>query len=51
MSSTVFLDDTLSYVYVGDHGPYLPPKDPIAANYGRLLAGMYGITEINEHKM
>ncbi|XP_054280613.1 nonsense-mediated mRNA decay factor SMG8 [Macrosteles quadrilineatus] len=40
----------LPYVYVGDQGPYLPPKDPIPANYGRLLAGMYGISEITDTK-
>nr|CAD7597733.1 unnamed protein product [Timema genevievae] len=34
------------YVYVGDHGPYVTPKEPVPLNYGRLLAGMYSITEV-----
>nr|CAD7392788.1 unnamed protein product [Timema cristinae] len=36
----------LPYVYVGDHGPYVTPKEPVPLNYGRLLAGMYSITEV-----
>lgn len=35
----------ISYVYMGDKGPYLPPKEPVPISHGRLLAGMYGITE------
>lgn len=30
---------------MGDKGPYLPPKEPVPISHGRLLAGMYGITE------
>lgn len=37
----------LPYVYVGEHGPYIPPKEPLPLNYGRLLAGVYGISEIS----
>ncbi|CAH0392401.1 unnamed protein product [Bemisia tabaci] len=36
----------LPYVYAGDRGPYLPPKESPPSNCGRLLAGVYGITEI-----
>ncbi|XP_069701408.1 nonsense-mediated mRNA decay factor SMG8 isoform X3 [Periplaneta americana] len=36
----------LPYVYVGEHGPYVAPKQPVPLNYGRLLAGVYGITEV-----
>ncbi|XP_046388258.1 uncharacterized protein LOC124157509 [Ischnura elegans] len=34
----------LPFVYFGEQGPYLPPKEP--PSYGRLLAGVYGITEM-----
>ncbi|KAK7791770.1 hypothetical protein R5R35_012316 [Gryllus longicercus] len=37
----------LPYVYVGEHGPYIAPKEPVPLNYGRLLAGVYGISEIS----
>jgi len=40
----------ISYVYVGDHGPYIAPKEPVPLSYGRLLAGMYGITEVVPHE-
>ncbi|XP_068084532.1 nonsense-mediated mRNA decay factor SMG8 isoform X2 [Anabrus simplex] len=36
----------LPYVYVGEHGPYISPKEPVPLSYGRLLAGVYGITEV-----
>ncbi|XP_047108247.1 nonsense-mediated mRNA decay factor SMG8 isoform X1 [Schistocerca piceifrons] len=36
----------LPYVYVGDQGPYLAPKEPVPLNYGRLLTDVYGITEV-----
>lgn len=51
LTRAYFLNGMLSYVYVGDHGPYLPPKEPVSPNYGRLLAGMYGITETSDHNM
>ncbi|XP_026284537.1 nonsense-mediated mRNA decay factor SMG8 isoform X3 [Frankliniella occidentalis] len=37
----------LPYVYVGDQGPYISPKEPVPISYGRLLAGMYGIMELS----
>lgn len=40
----------LPYVYAGDRGPYIAPKDPVPPMYGKLLAGMYGITEISDSK-
>ncbi|XP_039282793.1 protein SMG8 [Nilaparvata lugens] len=40
----------LPYVYHGERGPYLPPKDATSQNYGRLLNGMYGISEVIEGK-
>ncbi|XP_011266292.1 protein SMG8 [Camponotus floridanus] len=40
----------LPYVYMGEKGPYLPPKEPVAASHGRLLAGMYGISEVMPEK-
>nr|XP_012220936.1 PREDICTED: protein SMG8 isoform X2 [Linepithema humile] len=36
----------LPYVYMGEKGPYLPPKEPVSPSHGRLLAGMYGISEV-----
>jgi len=33
-------------VYVGEHGPYVAPKQPVPLNFARLLAGVYGITEV-----
>ncbi|PSN57691.1 Protein smg8 [Blattella germanica] len=36
----------LPYVYVGEHGPYVAPKQPVPLSYGRLLSGVYGITEV-----
>ncbi|PNF37753.1 Protein SMG8 [Cryptotermes secundus] len=36
----------LPSVYVGEHGPYVTPKQPVPLSYGRLLAGVYGITEV-----
>lgn len=41
---------TNSYVYVGEKGPYLPPKEPVPISHGRLLAGMYGISEVIHDK-
>ncbi|KAG7212648.1 hypothetical protein KM043_012931 [Ampulex compressa] len=32
----------LPYVYMGEKGPYLAPKEPVPTSHGRLLAGMYG---------
>ncbi|XP_011684996.1 PREDICTED: protein SMG8-like isoform X3 [Wasmannia auropunctata] len=40
----------LPYVYMGEKGPYLPPKEPIPPSHGRLLAGMYGISEVVPEK-
>ncbi|XP_034946459.1 protein SMG8 [Chelonus insularis] len=40
----------LPYVYVGEKGPYLPPKEPVPISHGRLLAGMYGISEVIPEK-
>ncbi|CAL1682174.1 unnamed protein product [Lasius platythorax] len=40
----------LPYVYMGEKGPYLPPKEPVAISQGRLLAGMYGISEVMPEK-
>lgn len=36
----------LPYVYMGEKGPYLAPKEPVPISHGRLLAGMYGISEV-----
>uniref|UniRef100_A0A1B6DBY3 Nonsense-mediated mRNA decay factor SMG8 n=3 Tax=Clastoptera arizonana TaxID=38151 RepID=A0A1B6DBY3_9HEMI len=41
----------LPYVYVGERGTYLPPKDPVPPDYGKLLTGMYGIVEISDNKL
>lgn len=41
------LNNVNSYVYVGDQGPYLPPKESAPLSYGRLLTGVYGITEVS----
>ncbi|XP_025415262.1 protein SMG8 [Sipha flava] len=35
----------LPYVYAGDRGPYLPPKDPSQKNVGKLLKGVYSVAE------
>ncbi|XP_033223576.1 protein SMG8 [Belonocnema kinseyi] len=40
----------LPYVYMGDKGPYLAPKEPVPISHGRLLAGMYGISEVVPEK-
>ncbi|KAL6257681.1 hypothetical protein P5V15_011262 [Pogonomyrmex californicus] len=40
----------LPYVYMGEKGPYLPPKEPVPTSHGRLLAGMYGISEVVPEK-
>lgn len=40
----------LPYVYVGEKGSYLPPKEPVPTSHGRLLAGMYGISEVVPEK-
>lgn len=45
-----FLNKSQSYVYMGEKGPYLPPKEPVAISQGRLLAGMYGISEVMPEK-
>uniref|UniRef100_A0A2S2PTR6 Nonsense-mediated mRNA decay factor SMG8 n=2 Tax=Schizaphis graminum TaxID=13262 RepID=A0A2S2PTR6_SCHGA len=34
----------LPYVYAGDRGPYLPPKEP-SQNQGKLLKGVYSVAE------
>lgn len=39
-----------SYVYMGEKGPYLVPKEPVPTSHGRLLAGMYGISEVVPEK-
>jgi len=33
-----------SYVYAGDRGPYLPPKEP-SQSQGKLLKGVYSVAE------
>lgn len=35
---------------MGEKGPYLPPKEPVSTSHGRLLAGMYGISEVMPEK-
>ncbi|XP_032668556.1 protein SMG8 [Odontomachus brunneus] len=40
----------LPYVYMGEKGPYLVPKEPVPTSHGRLLAGMYGISEVMPEK-
>ncbi|XP_015514721.1 protein SMG8 isoform X1 [Neodiprion lecontei] len=40
----------LPYVYMGEKGPYLAPKEPVPIAHGRLLAGMYGISEVVPEK-
>jgi len=35
---------------MGEKGPYLPPKEPVPPSHGRLLAGMYGISEVVPEK-
>ncbi|KAH0550329.1 protein SMG8 [Cotesia glomerata] len=40
----------LPYVYMGEKGPYLPPKEPVSISHGRLLAGMYSISEVVPEK-
>ncbi|XP_057317890.1 nonsense-mediated mRNA decay factor SMG8 isoform X1 [Microplitis mediator] len=40
----------LPYVYMGEKGPYLVPKEPVSISHGRLLAGMYGISEVVPEK-
>lgn len=50
LSRHFFLNKYQSYVYMGEKGPYLPPKEPVAASHGRLLAGMYGISEVMPEK-
>lgn len=42
---TLFLNLIFSYVYYGDRGAYLPPKEHLP-KYGRLLNGLYGISEV-----
>jgi len=39
-------------VYVGEHGPYVGPNQPVPLNFGRLSPGVYGITEeqVSEEK-
>jgi len=34
-----------SYVYAGDRGPYLPPKEPSQIGQGKLLKGVYSVAE------
>ena len=39
----------LPYVYQSDDGPILPPMEVTAANalnYGYLMAGMFGVSEV-----
>lgn len=38
------------YVYTGEKGPYIAPKEPVPISQGRLLAGMYGISEVVPEK-
>lgn len=45
-----FLNKYQSYVFIGEKGPYLPPKEPVTTSHGRLLAGMYGISEVMPEK-
>ncbi|XP_003701120.1 nonsense-mediated mRNA decay factor SMG8 isoform X2 [Megachile rotundata] len=40
----------LPYVYMDEKGPYLAPKEPVPTSHGRLLAGMYGISEVLPEK-
>ncbi|KAH0955896.1 hypothetical protein HN011_006917 [Eciton burchellii] len=40
----------LPYVYMSEKGPYLPPKEAVSSSHGRLLAGMYGISEVVPEK-
>ncbi|KAK0167296.1 hypothetical protein PV327_004714 [Microctonus hyperodae] len=40
----------LPYVYMSEKGPYLAPKEPVPISHGRLLAGMYGISEVVPEK-
>ncbi|XP_076653468.1 nonsense-mediated mRNA decay factor SMG8 isoform X1 [Halictus rubicundus] len=40
----------LPYVYMDEKGPYLAPKEPVPTSQGRLLAGMYGISEVVPEK-
>ncbi|KAL1440411.1 hypothetical protein MTO96_009452 [Rhipicephalus appendiculatus] len=35
----------LPFVYEGDAGPYLPPRDGVPCEGARLLSGCYGIVE------
>jgi protein SMG8 len=46
----IFLNKFLSYVYMSEKGPYLPPKEAVSSSHGRLLAGMYGISEVVPEK-
>lgn len=38
-------DCVYSYVYAGDRGPYLPPKEASQKNQGKLLQGVYSVAE------
>lgn len=40
-----------SYVYAGDRGPYLPPKDPSQKFHGKLLKGVYSVSEATDNKL
>lgn len=41
----------LPYVYMGEKGAYLTPKEhPVSISHGRLLAGMYSISEVVPEK-
>ena len=35
---------------MGEKGPYMTPKEPVPISHGRLLAGMYGISEVVPEK-
>ncbi|XP_064460631.1 nonsense-mediated mRNA decay factor SMG8-like [Ornithodoros turicata] len=35
----------LPFVYEGDSGPYILPKEPVPADVARLLCGVYGVVE------
>ncbi|KFM77443.1 Protein SMG8, partial [Stegodyphus mimosarum] len=35
----------LPFLYEGEHGPYLPPREPMPVSACRLLKGMYNIAE------
>lgn len=40
----------LPFIYEGDQGPYLPPKDKKIPIYGKLLKGMFNVLQITSDK-